>query len=160
MHGGVACSVCLGGMAVGSPVNPLLGAKVLPGETDFALPAAALPLVWQRTYSSYVNAEHGGACGVLGHGWHVPTEFRLELQTQRTLLHDTHGRVITFDEALPPGAILHSPSEGLWLLRGGATKDTPEGADAGTLPAWARKAVWSHVPREWATNPECVFAAS
>jgi hypothetical protein len=103
------------------------------GRFDFALPAAALPLVWQRTYSSYVNAEHGGACGVLGHGWHVPTEYRLEPQAQRTLLHDTHGRVITFDEALPSGAILHSPSEGLWLLRGGATKDTAQ--DEGAIPA-------------------------
>ncbi len=34
---GVACS----GVTSGHPVNPLLGAKVLPGETDIALPAAA-----------------------------------------------------------------------------------------------------------------------
>ena len=48
-QGGIACSVCPGGMAVGSPVNPQLGAKVLVGESelDFALPGA-LPLVWQR----------------------------------------------------------------------------------------------------------------
>ncbi|WP_438791505.1 hypothetical protein, partial [Escherichia coli] len=31
---GVACSVCPGGVTSGHPVNPLLGAKVLPGETD------------------------------------------------------------------------------------------------------------------------------
>ncbi len=36
---GVACSVCPGGVTSGHPVNPLLGAKVLPGETDIALPA-------------------------------------------------------------------------------------------------------------------------
>ncbi|MEK8521408.1 hypothetical protein P2O59_21275, partial [Escherichia coli] len=35
---GVACSVCPGGVTSGHPVNPLLGAKVLPGETDLALP--------------------------------------------------------------------------------------------------------------------------
>ncbi|HBA6805116.1 TPA: rhsE core protein with extension, partial [Escherichia coli] len=35
---GVACSVCPGRMTSGNPVNPLLGAKVLPGETDLALP--------------------------------------------------------------------------------------------------------------------------
>ncbi|UCM80256.1 hypothetical protein LFW28_19280 [Escherichia coli] len=35
---GVACSVCPGGVTSGHPVNPLLGAKVLPGETDIALP--------------------------------------------------------------------------------------------------------------------------
>jgi hypothetical protein len=55
--GGVACSVCPGGMAVGSPVNPSLGAKVLSGEIDFALPSASLSLVWSRSYSSYVNPE-------------------------------------------------------------------------------------------------------
>ncbi len=40
---GVACSVCPGGMTSGNPVNPLLGAKVLPGETDLAPPAVAVP---------------------------------------------------------------------------------------------------------------------
>ena len=35
---GVACSVCPGGITYANPVNPLLGAKVLPGETDLALP--------------------------------------------------------------------------------------------------------------------------
>ena len=77
-QGGVACSECPGGMKVGSPVNPSLGAKVLSGasEVDFALPGA-MPLVWQRQYSSYVNAEHGGACGLLGYGWHLPFEMQL-----------------------------------------------------------------------------------
>ncbi|MDA6762197.1 hypothetical protein OSL09_22875, partial [Escherichia coli] len=41
---GVACSVCPGGVTSGHPVNPLLGAKVLPGETDIALPAP-LPFI-------------------------------------------------------------------------------------------------------------------
>ncbi|EIO6269550.1 RHS repeat protein, partial [Escherichia coli] len=49
---GVACSVCPGGVTSGHPVNPLLGAKVLPGETDIALPAP-LPFILSRTYSSY-----------------------------------------------------------------------------------------------------------
>ncbi|HFE3835206.1 TPA: DUF6531 domain-containing protein, partial [Escherichia coli] len=35
-----------------NPVNPLLGAKVLPGETDLALPGP-LPFILSRTYSSY-----------------------------------------------------------------------------------------------------------
>ena len=64
-QGGVACSVCPGGKKVGSPVNPQLGAKVLSGasDLDFALPGA-MPLVWQRQYSSYVNAQHGGYCAI------------------------------------------------------------------------------------------------
>ncbi len=36
----------------GSPVNPLLGAKVLPVETDLALPGP-LPFILFRAYSSY-----------------------------------------------------------------------------------------------------------
>ena len=48
-QGGVACSACPAGVAVGHPVNPQLGAKVLSGpeDLDFALPGA-MPLVWQR----------------------------------------------------------------------------------------------------------------
>ena len=41
---GVASSVCPGGVTSGHPVNPLLGAKVLPGETDIALPGP-LPFI-------------------------------------------------------------------------------------------------------------------
>jgi hypothetical protein len=47
---GVACSVCPG-VTSGNPVN-LLGAKVLPGETDIVLPGP-LPFVLSRSYSSY-----------------------------------------------------------------------------------------------------------
>ncbi|MGK7622028.1 hypothetical protein, partial [Salmonella enterica] len=41
---GVACSVCPGGMTSGKPVNALVGAKLQPGETDFALPGP-LPFI-------------------------------------------------------------------------------------------------------------------
>ncbi|WP_213666880.1 hypothetical protein, partial [Escherichia coli] len=41
---GVAYSVCPGGITYANPVNPLLGAKVLPGETDLALPGP-LPFI-------------------------------------------------------------------------------------------------------------------
>ncbi|SRX45791.1 rhs core protein with extension [Shigella sonnei] len=44
---GVACSVCPGGITYANPVNPVLGAKVLPGETDLALPCP-LPFVHFR----------------------------------------------------------------------------------------------------------------
>jgi hypothetical protein len=42
---GVACSVCPGGRTSGNPVNPLLGTKVQPGETDIALPGP-LPFIF------------------------------------------------------------------------------------------------------------------
>ncbi len=51
---GVACSVCptkKDSPNYGSPVNPLLGAKVLPVETDLALPGP-LPFILFRAYSS------------------------------------------------------------------------------------------------------------
>ena len=147
-QGGIACSVCPGGMAVGSPVNPQLGAKVLVGESelDFALPGA-LPLVWQRQYSSYVNAEQGAACGALGHGWKLPQHISLELGDESCLLFDAAGRVIRF-EPLAVGQQHYSASEDLWLLRGGG--------DA----TWASQPRWAHVPASLAANADAVLAAS
>ena len=147
-QGGLACSVCPGGVTVGSPVNPQLGAKVLVGsqDLDFALPGA-LPVVWQRQYSSYVNPEHGAACGPLGYGWKLPQQISLELGNDACLLFDAAGRAITF-EPLVVGQSQYSPSEDLWLLRGGV--------DA----AWAHQPHWRHVPAALAANPEAVLAAS
>ena len=152
-------------MAVGNPVNPSLGAKVLTGadELDFALPGPLpLPLAWQRVYSSYVNAEHGAACGLLGYGWKLPLELRVVLQEERAVLFDATGRAITFDEALEPGQALYSSSENLWLMRGGGMV----GADTSTasaLPAelqpWAQQPRWSHVPAVLRANPGCAIAA-
>ncbi|MFS4514531.1 RHS repeat-associated core domain-containing protein [Delftia tsuruhatensis] len=155
-QGGLACSVCPGGITVSSPVNPQLGAKVLLGaqDLDFALPSAALPVAWQRQYSSYVNPEHGAACGLLGHGWHLLQELSIRLQEEATLLLDASGRVITFDQPLAPGGQLHSASEDIWLLRGGS----PE-PDGGTAP-WAANPRWSHVEAALACNPEAILAFS
>ncbi|WP_231502209.1 RHS repeat-associated core domain-containing protein [Paracidovorax avenae] len=140
-----------------------LGAKVLTGadELDFALPGP-LPLAWQRVYSSYVNAEHGAACGLLGYGWKLPLELRVVLQDERAVLFDASGRAITFDEVLEPGRALYSSSENLWLMRGGGMV----GADTATAPAiptelqpWAQQPRWSHVPAALRANPHCVIAA-
>lgn len=147
-QGGIACSVCPGAVKVSNPVNPQLGAKVLVGdsELDFALPGA-LPVAWQRQYSSYVNAEHGARCGVLGWGWHLPWELVLELDDHACRLLDAAGRVITF-EPLAPGDSLYSPSEDIWLVRGGP--------DARWHGEWR----WRHIPSTLAINPECVMATS
>ena len=151
-QGGIACSVCPGGVAATkNPVNPQLGAKVLLGaeDLDFALPGA-LPVVWQRQYSSYVNAEHGAACGLLGHGWHLLTELSLELRPDALLLFDASGRVITFEEPLNPGQQQYSPSEDLWLLRGSA--------DA--APLWSGQPRFAHISAELAQDPNAIIAAS
>ncbi|WP_259283253.1 DUF6531 domain-containing protein, partial [Escherichia coli] len=75
---GVACSVCPGGVTSGHPVNPLLGAKVLPGETDIALPGP-LPFILSRTYSSY-RTKTPAPVGSLGPGWKMPADIRLQLR--------------------------------------------------------------------------------
>lgn len=174
--GGKACSVCPGGMAVGSPVNPALGAKVLmgPEELDFALPGP-LPLVWQRQYSSYVNPVHGSVCGLLGYGWKLGFEISVKLEEGRTLLFDAAGRVITFEEGLAPGQRLRSASEDLWLMRGGgmgseltgaalAFTTTPEpGATQNTpeeLLPWQQQTRWGHVPAKLKADAGCVVVAS
>ena len=154
-QGGIACSECPGGITVSSPVNPQIGAKVLLGEEDldFALPGA-LPVVWQRRYSSYVNASHGAACGLLGYGWHLWLELSVALQEEATLLFDANGRVITFDDPLPPGGQLYSASEGLWLLRGGGGSDRE-----GTAP-WASDARWRHIAPTLARSADTILATS
>ncbi|MDO1785949.1 hypothetical protein Q2339_16035, partial [Escherichia coli] len=45
----LACSLCPGGVTSGHPINPLLGPKVLPGDTAFPLPAP-LPFFLSPTY--------------------------------------------------------------------------------------------------------------
>ncbi|CAD5841765.1 rhsA element core protein RshA [Escherichia coli] len=74
---GVACSGCPGGVTSGHPVNPLLGAKVLPGETDIALPAP-LPFILSRTYSSY-RTKTPAPVGSLGPGWKMPADNTLSI---------------------------------------------------------------------------------
>nr|WP_128869189.1 RHS repeat-associated core domain-containing protein [Shigella boydii] len=90
---GVACSVCPGGVTSGHPVNPLLGAKVLPGETDLALPGP-LPFILSRTYSSY-RTKTPAPVGSLGPGWKMPADIRLQLR-DNTLILSENGSHTTF----------------------------------------------------------------
>lgn len=163
-QGGIACSTCPGGKTIGSPVNPTLGAKVLlgPEDLDFALPGP-MPLVWQRQYSSYINADHGADCGLLGYGWKLPHELSIELQPTQTLLHDAGGRVITFDEPLRAGQTLHSDSESLLLLRGGSAEHYSGSAPANQaqeLLPWHQQQRWSHVPAAAKTDVSYILAAT
>ncbi len=100
---GVACSVCPGGVTSGHPVNPLLGAKVLPGETDIALPGP-LPFILSRTYSSY-RTKTPAPVGSLGPGWKMPADIRLQLRDNTLILSDNGGRSLYFEHLLP-GEIL------------------------------------------------------
>ncbi|MDR2155202.1 MAG: DUF6531 domain-containing protein [Burkholderiaceae bacterium] len=153
-RGGIPCCAHPGSVTVDSFVNPQLGALVLLGqeELDFTLPGA-LPVIWQRRYSSHVSAAHESACGLLGHGWHLPLEVSLELRADCVLLFDATGRVITFSQPLRPGEQRYSPSEDTWLLRGG--KDTH-----GYLPAWSRQPRFAKISAELAADEHHIFVSS
>ena len=119
---GVACSVCptkKDSPNYGSPVNPLLGAKVLPVETDLALPGP-LPFILFRAYSSY-RTRTPAPVGVFGPGWKAPFDIRLQIRDEGLILNDSGGRSIHF-EPLFPGEISYSRSEAFWLARGGVLK--------------------------------------
>ncbi|EON0548608.1 DUF6531 domain-containing protein, partial [Escherichia coli] len=119
---GVACSVCPNSPIEeqkGNPVNPVLGAKVLPGETDLALPGP-LPFILFRAYSSY-RTRTPAPVGVFGPGWKAPFDIRLQIRDEGLILNDNAGRSIHF-EPLFPGEISYSRSESFWLARGGVLK--------------------------------------
>ncbi|KNG21818.1 hypothetical protein WR21_25905, partial [Escherichia coli] len=97
-------------------MNPVLGAKVLPGETDIALPGP-LPFILSRAYSSY-RTRTPAPVGVFGPGWKAPFDIRLQIRDEGLILNDSGGRSIHF-EPLFPGEISYSRSESLWLARGG-----------------------------------------
>ncbi len=119
---GVACSVCPNSPIEeqkGNPVNPLLGAKVLPGETDLALPGP-LPFILSRAYSSY-RTRTPAPVGVFGPGWKAPFDIRLQVHERELILNDSGGRSIHF-EPLFPGEVSYSRSESFWLARGGVAE--------------------------------------
>ncbi|HFV8174662.1 TPA: DUF6531 domain-containing protein, partial [Escherichia coli] len=145
---GVACSVCPGGVTSGHPVNPLLGAKVLPGETDLALPGP-LPFILSRTYSSY-RTKTPAPVGSLGPGWKMPADIRLQLRDNTLILSDNGGRSLYF-EHLFPGEDGYSRSESLWLVRGGMAK-----LDEGHRLA----ALWQALPEELHLSPHRYLATN
>ncbi|QIL82615.1 hypothetical protein G7047_23755 [Diaphorobacter sp. HDW4A] len=149
---GQACSPRAVVPESGFGVFEATGALVLGGsvQTDFSLPGA-LPLVWQRRYSSYTDAAQGGVCGVLGHGWRTPLELRLEVKAQTCVLHDVDGRSIHFD-ALAAGESHYSASEDLWLLRSSGNP-----AQVSEWYASTEQRRFAHLPKEMVCRPHVVF---
>ena len=147
-EGGKACSSCAAAATKGSPVNPLLGAKVLPGETDVAL-SGPLPFEVSRSYSSY-QTDTPAPVGLLGPGWWLPLEASLIQTGDELLLSDTGGRTIHF-RPLAPGEITYSSSENLWIVRGGRDR-----LDDDSKLALA----WQGIKPEYRTNPAFFFAAN
>ncbi|EEW7572642.1 RHS element core protein [Escherichia coli] len=145
---GVACSVCPGGITYANPVNPLLGAKVLPGETDLALPGP-LPFILSRAYSSY-RTRTPAPVGVFGPGWKAPFDIRLQIRDEGLILNDSGGRSIHF-EPLFPGEISYSRSESLWLARGGVA------AQHSSQPL---SALWQVLPEDVRLSPHVYLATN
>ncbi|MJC18568.1 RHS element protein, partial [Shigella sonnei] len=148
---GVACSVCPGGITYANPVNPVnpvLGAKVLPGETDLALPCP-LPFILFRAYSSY-RTRTPAPVGVFGPGWKAPFDIRLQIRDEGLILNDSGGRSIHF-EPLFPGEISYSRSESLWLARGGVA------AQHSSQPL---SALWQVLPEDVRLSPHVYLATN
>ncbi|EFJ7339980.1 RHS repeat protein [Escherichia coli] len=145
---GVACSVCPGGITYANPVNPVLGAKVLPGETDLALPCP-LPFILFRAYSSY-RTRTPAPVRVFGPGWKAPFDIRLQIRDEGLILNDSGGRSIHF-EPLFPGEISYSRSESLWLARGGVA------AQHSSQPL---SALWQVLPEDVRLSPHVYLATN
>ncbi|EOV7446022.1 RHS element core protein [Escherichia coli] len=145
---GVACPVCPGGITYANPVNPLLGAKVLPGETDLALPGP-LPFILSRAYSSY-RTRTPAPVGVFGPGWKAPFDIRLQIRDEGLILNDNGGRSIHF-EPLFPGEISYSRSESLWLARGGVAEQHS---------SQPLSALWQVLPEDVRLSPHVYLATN
>ena len=145
---GVACSVCPGGITYANPVNPLLGAKVLPGETDLALPGP-LPFILSRAYSSY-RTRTPAPVGMFGPGWKAPFDIRLQIRDEGLILNDNGGRSIHF-EPLFPGEISYSRSESLWLARGGVAEQHS---------SQPLSALWQVLPEDVRLSPHVYLATN
>ncbi|MEQ4845429.1 DUF6531 domain-containing protein, partial [Escherichia coli] len=145
---GVACSVCPGGITYANPVNPVLGAKVLPGETDLALPGP-LPFILSRAYSSY-RTRTPAPVGVFGPGWKAPFDIRLQVHERELILNDNGGRSIHF-EPLFPGEISYSRSESLWLARGGVAEQHS---------SQPLSALWQVLPEDVRLSPHVYLATN
>ncbi|HAZ1465959.1 TPA: hypothetical protein IFS30_005213, partial [Escherichia coli O157] len=129
-------------------VNPLLGAKVLPGETDLALPGP-LPFILSRTYSSY-RTRTPAPVGIFGPGWKAPSDIRLQLRDDALVLNDNGGRSIHF-EPLLPGEAVYSRSESMWLVRGGKAAQ-PDGHTLARL--------WGALPPDIRLSPHLYLATN
>ncbi len=103
--------------AIGHPVNPATGGKVLDGaqDTDFHLPGL-LPIEWRRFYSSHDHRLHT----LHGKGWSTPYEVELHVRAPsnagpgRLTYVNAQGRRIDMPW-VEPGTMFFNTAEGFSL---------------------------------------------
>ncbi len=134
------------GQILGNPVNPLLGAKVLPGETDLALPGP-LPFILSAPPASSYRTP--APVGVFGPGWKAPSDIRLQLRDDGLILNDNGGRSVDF-EPLLPGEAVYSRSI-IGLVRGGKAAQ-PDGHTLARL--------WGALPPDIRLSPHLYLATN
>ncbi|WP_284692484.1 type VI secretion system tip protein TssI/VgrG [Aggregatibacter actinomycetemcomitans] len=100
---------CKAATAVGRPVNPILGLKLLTNEVDFAF-AGLMPLVWSRSYYS----DQMGT-GWLGQGWSVPGCQRIERQTRGLVYIDEQGRELLLPALTAGSQEIYHQAEQIWI---------------------------------------------
>ncbi len=81
-----------------NPVNPLLGAKVLPGETDLRCPARCRLFFLALTAATEPDTRAGG--GVWSR-LESPLRYPLQIRDEGLILNDSGGRSIHFDPCFP-----------------------------------------------------------
>ncbi|TKC89206.1 sugar-binding protein [Trinickia terrae] len=81
-------------------------------HADFVLPGA-LPIVWERTYRSFLAAYDEGE---LGARWITPYTTRFDIHEAKLVYHDPSGRSIDYP-LLPAGATHDDLGEGITLAR-------------------------------------------
>ncbi|MCR1838694.1 type VI secretion system tip protein VgrG, partial [Pasteurella caecimuris] len=93
------CIACKQAAAVGRPVNPILGIKLLTNEVDFSLPGL-LPLTWRRSYYSDIPAGEMG--NWLGQGWRVNGSQWIEGRLQSVALDNPLDTPLNDGQETPP----------------------------------------------------------
>ncbi|STE88259.1 RHS Repeat family protein [Escherichia coli] len=137
-----------GGITYANPVNPLLGAKVLPARRTLRCPARCRLFFPAPTAAT--GPEHPRRWGVFGPGWKAPFDIRLQIRDEGLILNDNGGRSIHF-EPLFPGEISYSRSESLWLARGGVAEQHS---------SQPLSALWQVLPEDVRLSPHVYLATN
>lgn len=103
------CLSCKAAIAIGRPINPILGIKFLTEAPDFTY-GGILPLVWQR---SYYSDQQG--TGWLGQGWATPFSQQLHRSEHGFVYIDEQGRAFPLPDMQADEEPIFHESEQIWF---------------------------------------------